>query len=66
MSISRSLLFAIAACALAACSGSTPPSSFSNDVRTSSGIGATGSAGPQGGPGGVPASTGNISTTRVQ
>ena len=65
MSFSRNILFALAACALAACSGQTPPSSFSNDVRTSSGIGATGSAGPQGGAGGAPSGAGTLSTTRV-
>ncbi len=66
MPLSQMATLALVTMSLAACSGPVPPSSFSNAVRTGSGIGSTGSAGPGGGAGGAPTSTGPISTTTVR
>lgn len=52
--------------ALAGCSGTAPPSDYSNAVRTDSGLAATGSAGAAGGAGAAPRGEGNIATTRVR
>ncbi len=66
MSLSQMAALALVTMGLAACSGPTPPSSFSNAVRTGSGIGSTGSAGPGGGAGGAPSNTGAVTTTTVR
>ncbi len=65
MSLSRILLFAVTACGLAACA-SAPPSSFSNAVRTDSGINATGAAGTAGGSGAAAPGAGSVTTTPVR
>jgi hypothetical protein len=66
MSVLRYTILAALALGLAACANSAPPSSFSNSVRTDSGLSATGAAGPQGGAGSPSPGAGSVGTTPVR
>ena len=66
MFLPRTMLLVGTGLVLAACTGSAPPSPFSNAVKTDSGLAATGSAGPNGGAGAPPSNSGGVTTTNVR